>query len=43
MVMEEAGIRGGMGRALRESVTIARLMSGDDDGLHVNDTRKATR
>jgi len=39
MVMEEAGVRGALGKALREAVTIARLMGGDADGLHVNDTR----
>ncbi|KAI4717760.1 hypothetical protein E4T48_06059 [Aureobasidium sp. EXF-10727] len=36
MVMEEAGVRGHIGRALREAVTIARRMDGDP---HVNDTR----
>lgn len=36
MVMEEAGVRGHIGRALREAVTIARHM---DDSTHVNDTR----
>ncbi|KAH0045701.1 hypothetical protein KCU78_g187, partial [Aureobasidium melanogenum] len=36
MVMEEAGVRGHIGRALREAVTIARHM---DDSSHVNDTR----
>ncbi|KAK6004810.1 hypothetical protein QM012_008672 [Aureobasidium pullulans] len=36
MVMEEAGVRGHIGRALREAVTIARRM---DDDPHVNDTR----
>ena len=36
MVMEEAGVRGHIGRALREAVTIARRMDSD---LHVNDTR----
>ncbi|KAG9553985.1 hypothetical protein KCU71_g898, partial [Aureobasidium melanogenum] len=36
MVMEEAGVRGHIGRALREAVTIARRM---DDSSHVNDTR----
>jgi pyrroline-5-carboxylate reductase len=39
MVLEEAGVRGHLGRALRESVTIARLMNGGKEGLHVNDTR----
>ncbi|KAL4927667.1 pyrroline-5-carboxylate reductase [Aspergillus undulatus] len=37
MVMEEKGVRGGVGRAVREAVTIARLMDG---GRHVNDTRE---
>ncbi|CAG8018268.1 unnamed protein product [Penicillium salamii] len=36
MVMEEAGVRGHIGRALREAVTLARLMETTD---HVNDTR----
>ena len=36
MVMEEAGVRGHIGRALREAVTIARRMDSDS---HVNDTR----
>lgn len=36
MVMEEAGVRGHIGKALREAVTIARLMDGT---RHVNDTR----
>lgn len=36
MVLEEAGVRGQLGRALREAVTLARLM---DSTLHVNDTR----
>ncbi|KAJ5742751.1 uncharacterized protein N7511_011152 [Penicillium nucicola] len=36
MVMEEAGVRGHVGRALREAVTLARLMETTD---HVNDTR----
>jgi pyrroline-5-carboxylate reductase len=40
MVLEEAGVRGHLGRALRESVTIARLMNGGKEGLHVNDTRR---
>jgi pyrroline-5-carboxylate reductase len=39
MVLEEAGVRGHLGRALRESVTIARLMNGGKEGLHINDTR----
>lgn len=37
MVMEEGAVRGTLGRALREAVTIARLMETVD---HVNDTRK---
>jgi pyrroline-5-carboxylate reductase len=41
MVMEEAGVRGSMGRALREAVTIARLMGSSAD-IHVNDTRHST-
>lgn len=36
MVMEEAGVRGHVGRALREAVTLARLM---ESTAHVNDTR----
>jgi pyrroline-5-carboxylate reductase len=36
MVLEEAGVRGHIGRALREAVTIARRMESDP---HVNDTR----
>lgn len=36
MVMEEAGVRGHAGRALREAVTLARLMETTE---HVNDTR----
>ncbi|KAF2193672.1 FAD-linked oxidoreductase [Zopfia rhizophila CBS 207.26] len=36
MVLEEAGVRGHIGRALREAVTIARLM---ESTSHVNDTR----
>lgn len=36
MVMEEAGVRGHLGRALREAVTVARLMESQP---HVNDTR----
>ncbi|KAJ6095287.1 hypothetical protein N7486_006033 [Penicillium sp. IBT 16267x] len=36
MVMEEAGVRGHVGRALREAVTLARLM---ETNSHVNDTR----
>lgn len=42
MVLEEAGVRGHVGKALREAVTIARLMGKSDGGeMHVNDTRKA--
>lgn len=40
MVMEEAGVRGALGKALRESVTIARLMGSGRNVLHVNDTRE---
>lgn len=40
MVLEEAGVRGGVGRALREAVTIARLMGSREEDLHVNDTRR---
>ncbi len=37
MALEENGVRGGVGRALREAVTLARIM----DGVrHVNDTRE---
>ncbi|WXC59797.1 hypothetical protein SNK03_005657 [Fusarium graminearum] len=36
MVLEEAGVRGHLGRALREAVTTARLM---ETTAHVNDTR----
>ncbi|KAL5343901.1 pyrroline-5-carboxylate reductase dimerization-domain-containing protein [Aspergillus crustosus] len=37
MVLEEAGVRGHVGRTLREAVTLARIM----DGVrHVNDTRE---
>lgn len=36
MVLEEAGVRGHVGRALREAVTLARLMETTE---HVNDTR----
>lgn len=39
MVLEEAGVRGHLGRALREAVTIARLMGSGKEDLHVNDTR----
>ncbi|KAH7028777.1 FAD-linked oxidoreductase-like protein [Microdochium trichocladiopsis] len=38
MVLEEAGVRGHVGRALREAVTVARLMG---KVAHVNDTRKS--
>lgn len=37
MVLEEAAVRGHVGRALREAVTVARLMGSDE---HLNDTRK---
>ncbi|KAL4880770.1 pyrroline-5-carboxylate reductase dimerization-domain-containing protein [Aspergillus karnatakaensis] len=37
MVMEERGVRGGVGRAVREAVTLARRMDGVG---HVNDTRE---
>ncbi|KAE8353455.1 pyrroline-5-carboxylate reductase dimerization-domain-containing protein [Aspergillus coremiiformis] len=37
MVLEEAGVRGHVGRAVREAVTIARLIDGTS---HVNDTRQ---
>lgn len=40
MVLEEAGVRGHLGKALREAVTIARLMESDKADLHVNDTRQ---
>jgi pyrroline-5-carboxylate reductase len=40
MVMEEMGVRGALGKALREAVTLARLMGSERDGLHVNDTRE---
>ncbi|KAJ5062226.1 FAD-linked oxidoreductase-like protein, partial [Bipolaris maydis] len=39
MVMEEMGVRGALGKALREAVTLARLMGSEREGLHVNDTR----
>ncbi|KAF2130935.1 pyrroline-5-carboxylate reductase [Dothidotthia symphoricarpi CBS 119687] len=39
MVLEEGGVRGHLGKALREAVTIARLMESGDENLHVNDTR----
>ncbi len=41
MVMEEAGVKGSLGRALREAVTIARLMGSGAKDLHVNDTRQS--
>lgn len=41
MVMEEAGVRGALGKALREAVTIARLMGSGKEDLHVNDTRQS--
>jgi len=37
MVLEEAGVRGHLGRALREAVTVARAMGKIE---HVNDTRQ---
>ncbi|KID84539.1 Pyrroline-5-carboxylate reductase [Metarhizium guizhouense ARSEF 977] len=37
MVLEETAVRGHVGRALREAVTVARLMGSD---VHLNDTRK---
>lgn len=37
MIMEEAGVRGHLGKALREAVTIARAMG---QNPHVNDTRQ---
>ncbi|KAL3467060.1 pyrroline-5-carboxylate reductase dimerization-domain-containing protein [Aspergillus heterothallicus] len=37
MVLEENGVRGSVGRALREAVTVARRMDGV---THVNDTRE---
>jgi len=48
MVLEEGGVRGVLGKALRESVTVARAMGkvggkvGEKGGeeVHVNDTRK---
>ncbi|KAL4807231.1 pyrroline-5-carboxylate reductase dimerization-domain-containing protein [Aspergillus unguis] len=36
MVLEERGVRGGVGRAVREAVTVARQMG---EGKHLNDTR----
>lgn len=42
MVMEEAGVRGALGRALREAVTLARLMGSEREDLHVNDTKENT-
>ncbi|KAF4999400.1 hypothetical protein FDECE_11524 [Fusarium decemcellulare] len=39
MVLEEAGVRGHLGRALREAVTVARLM---ETVTHVNDTRSTS-
>ncbi|KAH7398743.1 FAD-linked oxidoreductase-like protein [Phaeosphaeria sp. MPI-PUGE-AT-0046c] len=39
MVLEEAGVRGLLGKALREAVTIARLMESGKEDLRVNDTR----
>jgi len=40
MVLEEAGTRGHVRKAVREAVTIACLMDGGYDNLHVNDTRR---
>ncbi|EUC35629.1 hypothetical protein COCCADRAFT_34872 [Bipolaris zeicola 26-R-13] len=41
MVLEEMGVRGAVGKALRESVTIAREMGREGQGeRHVNDTRR---
>jgi pyrroline-5-carboxylate reductase len=40
MVLEEAGVRGHLGKALREAVTIARLMGNGKEDQHVNDTRQ---
>jgi pyrroline-5-carboxylate reductase len=40
MVLEEMGVRGALGKALRESVTIARAMGSGKEDLHVNDTRR---
>jgi pyrroline-5-carboxylate reductase len=40
MVLEEAGVRGHLGKALREAVTIARLMGSGKEDQHVNDTRQ---
>lgn len=37
MVLEEGGVRGHLGRALREAVTVARLMGARE---HLNDTRQ---
>jgi pyrroline-5-carboxylate reductase len=42
MVMEEMGVRGALGKALREAVTLARLMGSEREDLHVNDTRENT-
>ncbi|KAL5425133.1 hypothetical protein PMIN04_002795 [Paraphaeosphaeria minitans] len=42
MVLEENGVRGALGKALREAVTLARLMGSEREGLHVNDTRENT-
>ncbi|KAF2029066.1 pyrroline-5-carboxylate reductase [Setomelanomma holmii] len=40
MVLEEAGVRGHLGKALREAVTIARLMGKGEGEVHVNDIRR---
>ncbi|KAJ4302918.1 hypothetical protein N0V90_001809 [Kalmusia sp. IMI 367209] len=41
MVLEEEGVRGALGKALREAVTIARLMGSGKEDQHVNDTRQS--
>jgi pyrroline-5-carboxylate reductase len=40
MVLEEMGVRGALGKALRESVTIARAMGSGKEDQHLNDTRQ---
>jgi pyrroline-5-carboxylate reductase len=40
MILEEMGVRGALGKALRESVTIARAMGSGREDQHVNDTRQ---
>ncbi|PVI04672.1 FAD-linked oxidoreductase [Periconia macrospinosa] len=42
MVLEEGAVRGTVGRAVREAVTVSRLMGTGAD-LHVNDTRQNGR